>query len=567
MKFQNILEKPLENKYLLSIVAGFIITLCAIPALLGGDIPINIRDGFESNWGILYILDATHSWTYSAYEKVAGIGNGFERIVFPSEFFLTSWLHMTLSPLGAFLTTYLLIILTAFVSITLLLQSVVPKLDRGVCYLISATFAAIPFWTPAALTIPALPLFIWGFLKLFQDNQQRKFLFFLPAILLPVCGHFFTLYIFVIPALGFYWLTTSYKNKSFYVLPALYLSTATALFILVDYRLFEAFLFGGQSDYVSNRADRDIVLHNFHVISKKFFHFLADWNDPVEAPLCQKFLMPLILAMPAIMIWQKKFSRAYFLLLGTFVLMGAILALWRWEMMSPLMDLYFIKIVNWSRFHWAAPVVIYVLVAVCAKIIWDTKNPVLKWIFVVTLIVQAGYNLSFRAIAHIGDAATPTFFQFYAEPQYPDILKKISEDTSNPAILHIGLPSTISMYHHLPVLDFYATNYPLAYKRAFREIIAGELAKSPRLTDIYDRWGDRVYMFFNDMESQSIHYFAPRTLSDGYILEQNSFNWSAAKEISATHVISAVKLEDKRLKYIGKYGTELSYWTLYLYKL
>ena len=62
-------------------------------------------------------------------------------------------------------------------------------------------------------------------------------------------------------------------------------------------------------------------------------------------------------------------------------------------------------------------------------------------------------------------------------------------------MVSLGIDPAAALYHGFYSLDGYSNNYPLSYKHRFREVIAPELAKSEYLTDYFDDWGNRCYMF------------------------------------------------------------------------
>lgn len=567
-KYLRICDSALSHKIFLLSACAALLFLTFGPLLLLGNIPINIRDGFESNWGTLFVLNDSHAWRYSAFEMVPGIAHGIQRLAYPSEFYQISFLHALFPPIWAFILNSLLVSLAALFSMFLLLKKLYQETPTSIKILVSVSFATIPFWSPAALTIAGMPFFLWGYYSIQNESpdRDRSYAHWIPCLILPFLSSLFLAYIFLFMFLGCGVLFSFLKDRSLAWRPILYLTVSCMLFVLIDYRLFDAFLFGSDT-YQSNRIDRHQMHFGMDDVVNKFKTFIFYWNDEVEAPLYQTGIVYVIYLTAAILLLHRKISWPFISSIGLFLCMGFVLAIWRWDGLSHLKDITIMSIVNWSRFHWLAPVLLYSLMGLCAAIIWKYNVPGSRALFCIFMIVQSLTNLTYKPAGFLYKGGHPTFSEFYAEAQFGGILSDIKKDTNNPVLLHLGLPSTISMYHHLPVLDFYMTNYPLQYKRDFRHIIAGELEMSPKLQASYDGWGDRVYMMSHEAMMGGLYPFAPRTKAENFVLEKNAFDFDAARKMGATHLLSAFKINDNRVKFVGNYGNTSSYWHIYLYKL
>jgi len=86
-------------------------------------------------------------------------------------------------------------------------------------------------------------------------------------------------------------------------------------------------------------------------------------------------------------------------------------------------------------------------------------------------------------------------------------------------VLSHGPDPMLAPLHGIPAIDGYHNYYPLAYKRAFRPVIAARLAADPALAAYFDGWGSRI-----------------GTLADRG--PDIAPDWSAAARLGATHVIA-----------------------------
>ena len=129
----------------------------------------------------------------------------------------------------------------------------------------------------------------------------------------------------------------------------------------------------------------------------------------------------------------------------------------------------------------------------------------------------------------------------------------------------LGLPPGVAQLNGFYTLDAYQTVYPLAYKQAFRPIIAGELAKSPVLAAYFDAWGNRCYVFSAELGRD----FRPGPLAPPPV-RHLAFNAAAFRALGGRYLLSVVELAnpaESGLRPLAVFTDSAAYWrTIYLYE-
>jgi hypothetical protein len=128
----------------------------------------------------------------------------------------------------------------------------------------------------------------------------------------------------------------------------------------------------------------------------------------------------------------------------------------------------------------------------------------------------------------------------------------------------LGLPPAVAQYNGFYTLDSYQTLYPLAYKQAFRPIIAGELAKSQALATYFDAWGNRCYVLSAELGRNFLVGKAPaRTV------QHFAFDAVAFRRLGGRYLLSAVRLahpEESGLRLLSVFNDSQAYWQLHVYE-
>lgn len=131
-------------------------------------------------------------------------------------------------------------------------------------------------------------------------------------------------------------------------------------------------------------------------------------------------------------------------------------------------------------------------------------------------------------------------------------------------VASLGIDPAAALYHGFYCLDGYSNNYSLEYKHAFRRIIAPELAKSEYLTDYFDSWGNRCYLF----SAECPGYYTIE--KGGFFFQDYSLDTEALRELGGKYLFSAAYIANA-----GEQGLVLlreepfetadSYYRIYVY--
>ena len=106
----------------------------------------------------------------------------------------------------------------------------------------------------------------------------------------------------------------------------------------------------------------------------------------------------------------------------------------------------------------------------------------------------------------------------------------------------------------------------MEYKHAFRQIIKPELDKSPYLTDYFDGWGNRCYLF----SAQIPGYYTIE--KGGFYFSGFEMDTEAFESLGGTYVFSAAYIENAEktgLKLLREepFSNDDSYYQIYVYEL
>ncbi len=97
---------------------------------------------------------------------------------------------------------------------------------------------------------------------------------------------------------------------------------------------------------------------------------------------------------------------------------------------------------------------------------------------------------------------TVSWKEFFSPALLEEIRAYIGRPVEEYRVGSLALYPSAPLYNGFYCIDGYSNNYDIAYKHAFREIVAAELEKSASLRGHVDGWGNRCYRFFSELGQQ-----------------------------------------------------------------
>jgi hypothetical protein len=555
----------INHRFILIALALGIIFLYLSPYfILGQDAHVLILDNVDGAIPTLKVLAQSGQIFGGMNSAIPQIMNGLPRNTIGSEFNLQVLLYWALPAFTAYVVNLTLIHLIAFVGMLLLLRRYILPENKNYALAVGAalTFALLPFWPYGGLSVAGQPLVLYAFLNI-RGGRDHKWDW-LILTLVPFYSSLVYSFLFFLCVMGIWWLYEVIAKKRLNLKFLLALFYMGLVFLLVEYRLvYNTFFDPG---FVSIRTEFPL---------SRIFKFRTAVKTGLEnfifgqfhaASLQQWVILPSALVVLTVSAVKRKIPH---LLLGLLLLTGIIslwYGFWFYAGWDPIKQhISFLGEFNCSRFHWLHPLLWYIIFALTLKIIAGNS----RWRRVLALGL-IGLQLVVLFAGSDGLAAkkagSPTWRQFFAERMFAEIKDYIGKDQQDYRVVSIGIHPSVSQYNGFYTLDAYASNYPLPYKHEFRQIIAGELNKSPYYRDYFDGLGgSRCYIFVEKLMTNAM------IIKDSDIqIEKLDIDTAQLKEMGGKYIFSALEIDNAKdidLKLLKVFTDDDSAWKIYLYEV
>jgi hypothetical protein len=276
-------------------------------------------------------------------------------------------------------------------------------------------------------------------------------------------------------------------------------------------------------------------------------------------------ILPAVLLSLLLAFYYKLNVRVLLQLLLLNIVCSLIYSFWYWEGLRGLKEAFpFFNEFNFGRFHLLRPFLWYVMFAIALMIIWK-KVKFGTVVVSLLLLLQIGQLFIMTEEMKYNTVGTPTFAQFYDEALFQEIDDYIDRPKQDYRVASIALHPATLQYNGFYTLDTYNNVIPLAYKHAFREIIAPELAKSEQLTNYVDTWGSRLYVYSSEIGKKYIF-----KKDSKQTIEELALNIDAFKALGGEYILSGIPLENYEangLIYENSFTHPDAYWKIYLYRV
>ena len=174
------------------------------------------------------------------------------------------------------------------------------------------------------------------------------------------------------------------------------------------------------------------------------------------------------------------------------------------------------------------------------------KSGVVFFLFVLGQISLSNIGIQQQILNYAGIQNNYLTIKEYSESDaYSKLAQKLGRHPSDIRVLSFELDPMIASLNGYTALDGYVYNYPLDYKNSFREVISGELASDRSLSEYYDDWGSRVYLFHRNLPVKEIQ-----------------IDWCAAENLGAEFILTK-----RDLSTVPNLRLTTNYRNLSLYKI
>jgi len=545
------------------IIALLIITLWVLPYfVLGQDAHMRIQDNLDSNIAWYKVLIDSGQLFGSIHANIPQIINGqLSRNAYYSEYYGIIELFRFFPPVAAYGLNEAITRFAAFLGMYLLLKTYVIKQERQGFIRVAAalTFSLTPFWPNGMLSTLGMPLALWAFLNFRQKIQMWRS--FITLTILPFYSTFMLGFFFFLSAMGVFWIMDVLKTKKAQLRLFFSILYMTIIYLTIEYREVASLVFSHEK---TNRSEfyesKNNLLQTIELIFKNYF---IGHNQ--DEALYEFVIFPAALIALIIVILQKRWrqEKLFIGLHAANFLLSVWYAFWWYDAWAPLKQKFgILNTFNFSRYHYLRPMIIYILFAVSLQILWQYRR---KWRSFAVVLALLQLIVLVPSNEQIWYHKKPSFQQFYAVQEFNDIKKFIGKPVQDYRVVSIGLHPAIAQYNDLYTLDTYNNFYPLSYKHQFRKIIAPELAKSETISDYFDQWGGRCYLFVSELGKN--YMFSKESKK---VIQHLDINSQALKQMGGNYILSAVPIKnakDNDLQLQKVFHSKTAYWRIYLYKV
>lgn len=546
--------------------------------------------------------------------------NGLPRASYGSEFDLILWLYYFFEPQTAYRINELLIHIIAFSGAYMLLSKYIVPNNKHYKYILiySGTlyFALLPFWSGSGASIASLPLTTYILLNIKNKTDNKWHWLYL--IMLPLYSSFILVYMFYIIYAGIYWIYDAIRNKQIDWRFMYALVILGVMFLLKEYRLIYSMFI--DSGFTSHRIEFDVffsetLFETYRLILVKFLQghtphagslqqlyiipislialflsfypfrlnqksslglwliiLLSFYFDLWHTILINRYILPLLLSIVLIRIFlpRKHYKEiAYLLLIIIIICFTA--SLFQYNGLKWLsIDIPLLKSLNIIRLYFVEPLLFLVLIVLSFNIFIRKLD--FSYIAIFLFIsVQFIFSLDQSFYKLTSQTNYLSFKEYYA----PDTFQKIKQDIIQSShkgihqskVISYGLEPAVALYNGLYTIDGYSANYPIEYKKKFKNIIS-KVLDTPLLAEsrrLFEKWGSKLYILSINSLPETYRYYVDANISAKISLNADT---RAICKLHADYIISAYELKDlakKNIYLINHYKG--SFWRLWLYKI
>lgn len=575
--------------------AAAVLALGTIYLLLGQDALFVYHDQLDGEV-IAYLLHARHLWDGSSVFPEFLNGAAKTALTMPSPASVLLFrlfdadLALAVMQVGGSLTGYtgmfLLLLWTASQSRTIREKH---QLVGFLAMALGAMYAYLPFLPVYGLSQYGLPLLLYCFILLGERNRRIKDL---RTIALHLYVIWFALHSslvlvgFAVLGAGGVWLLISLVRRKFSANQGIAWGLLLLTYLAENFPLLTGLL-SAQGGEVSHKTEYVARLTGFW---ENLYTYLVKGVQHGEDYHGLFFAIPLALAIFGLLFAKRRgLYHILAVLCGCNVLFVVLSALYNCEAGFALRSgIGLLKGFQANRILWLNPCLWYYALG-CAVLIlveqWcgaegQRKKRILNTGFLlltamVTLLTAGKILLASNLKPNVQkminkNYSAMSFADYYAIGVLEQVQQYISENSGQKPeeyrVVSLGIDPAAALYHGFYCLDGYSNNYSLEYKHRFREIIAPELRKSQYLTDNFDGWGNRCYLF----SAECPGYYTIQ--KGGFYFQNYEVDTESLKELGCVYLLSAAYIDNSEATGLElvrpeAFETEDSYYRIFLYRI
>ncbi len=556
------MESGHQNKYI-PWLTGFILVVYISPLIIfGQDSHVRIHDDMEGKFILLKLL-AESGQIFGQHDTIIpNILNGVPRSSLPTEMNVMVWMVYFFGPFPAYLLNQICIRVIAFFGMYLLLtRHLVGKDMKSLVLGVSLAFAVLPYYSPVELSVASQPLVLSSFLLIRRGLDRCTD--WLVIGLIPFYSSLYYAFIWFILAMSLIWVYDLINKKKFNTKFFGAIAMMSTVFLLVEYRLIYMMIFN--SGFLSVRTDftTPILPSFFYGIYKiiiatlQSFALSGSFNNSLQT----FFIIPAVIIGHFILYDRR--IKEYLLPFSSGLIFLSCLgyATHHSGLLTPLKEkVYLIKVFS-PYFIFLQPLLWFIVFALSLKLIINYAR---RGTLIASVLISLQVLYGFFYHDEIQKIRKPSYREFYSPVLFNEIKDYIGKPNETYRVVSIGLHPEVSQYNGFYTLDGYFPNYPLAHKKAFRKIIAGEIKKSKKLKKIYDDYGARCYVFSAELEFSNWLY----TKNKNGVIHDLDFNTLAFLEMGGRYIFSSVEIKnykDNKWELLKIFEDDTSPWRIFLY--
>lgn len=523
--------------------------------------------------------------------------HGTNRDLLGSELNLYNLMYVLLPGVWAYLAGYALKIATGILSFVLLAREYLQERYewcRPLVILTACAFSMIPVFPAYGIAFTSQPLLAFLLLRLHRASRKKEAaLYYLPVFCYPFLSYFAYHGFFILCYMTFGILILWIAKRKFPVRMFTATAVLSAGYMLFEYRLFKAMLFGNTVTIRTTMDQGQLTL------SEALSHGLLEFLNPSFHAEDSRsfFILPVVLLgvvwinvkhlrngearrvvtepVNGLLLWiilnclnyGLSLNPSYRGVLETLVPKLKGFEFSRTAYLNPFLwyasfFLVLVEVYDHARFH-VADRARQRLVHRAASLAAAVS------VFVVMFVPQmyndfyyTCYNQAYRIVKQ-KDTTYVNYREFYSAELFDAVKAEIGYDGAWSCAY--GIHPSVLNYNGIATLDGYLGMYPQSYKEQWTRVIAPAMENSPSLAAYYTNWGARVWL----MSGSDENTYAPlreMALEDERLVADTE----ALRELGCEFIFSRIRFSNEAEAGVTLAGTFEGYgspYTIYAYRL